>query len=445
MNDRLSRSVRDFVKRGCELASHADGSSLRHFMPDRFSVLADQRKRSWRAYWRAIFLQMGQEVYHNMTPPEIRVVDWVLQTVPVDLHSMEHLYPYPDQLPWDELCNLYFRLRETPPHLLMFAPVFGGMPPESLRPSELWPNLWVWPSPPTDPWRGQPLPSGLLRSPYQILQNALQAFPASFDSAWDLSANTFLTYLVPLIVMPNGSLSIDEAITNGMTDISKALVALRLACEGSWTVPSVLAVIEPFFGDGDAPIYRWVTAIRPPSVPSASDGVLSSGQFGIIAEWRRHLDTIPWQEFPLLPFVRYETIHGIRTAVNVPEQYVASNYIEYALVLWALTYGRSATETILNAWSVLELLFKGTTEQIKQRATNLAPHMKDVIDNLSDLRQSFGHGRMRERPRRLFGDEIFRIRQLLRTLIQKILTEVGQDPTKYGDRKAIAQWATPRS
>jgi hypothetical protein len=268
----------------------------------------------------------------------------------------------------------------------------------------------------------------------------LKAFPHQFDNAWDLTAEAFLTYQIPLVLDPKGSIQLGpETILSGMQEISKTLVALRLALEGSWSVPSILAVVEPFLGN--TPISRWETAVGPIRNPSDS-GIIDPAQFRLIANWRRKLDLIPWRDFPILPFIREGTIQGLGMQVRSPEQYVASNYIEYALVLWDLTYGRSSTETILNAWSLLELLLLGTTKDIKRRVKSILPDTTKVITDLAELRMSFGHGRIGKdkRPRHLFGDEIPRIRALLQAIMQKIVTEVGRDPAKYEDRDAISKW-----
>ena len=65
MNNRLTQSVKAYVQRGRERAAYGDGRILWQFMPDRVSVLLDQRERAWRAYWRAIFFQTAQELQNT--------------------------------------------------------------------------------------------------------------------------------------------------------------------------------------------------------------------------------------------------------------------------------------------------------------------------------------------------------------------------------------------
>lgn len=123
-----------------------------------------------------------------------------------------------------------------------------------------------------------------------------------------------------------------------------------------------------------------------------------------------------------------------------------SNYLEYALVLWDLTFGRSATETVLNAWSTLEcLMAENSSKVVKERTKALVPKdAASIVEKLSHLRQAFGHSQLskaKKHPRTITYRDILDIRGVIRTVMQTVIEYVADHPSVFFQRDGVAQWA----
>lgn len=442
MKTRLSRSVIREVERATEYRALLSQEQLRDHLPDRLGIFLDNPSvRAWRGLWRAVFLATADTPRGSSLLEDgvLAAIDWGLQVASVQ-GGPEPFAPPPSSLPWTELVAAYSSLMHTRPYVLLTVP----LPSANLsEPMELWRDMWLWPhctNPPAEAdWRA----SGWARSPYALLQNVLQAYPQSFEGVPDLhAAHAFLTCRMACILGESGE---PEVTTNmvhqGMQELAMAVAALRLTVPATIIVPSAILILEPFTAQSH--VLRWTTPAV--SAPPSDQFPLDTSILPELCQWRDRFATIPWTSFPVPPFVRQEDIQpfsGFVLATIGPEEYFADTYLEYALVLWDLTYGRSSPETIVNAWSLLELLFMGKTKDIKRRASNAVGGEKGAIDELAGLRQAFGHGRLSHgTPRTLLGPEVSRARALVRKVMQAVISEISQDPGKFGDRSAISQWA----
>lgn len=433
----LTRTVKRVVSDGHDgsLYNQPDWTDF----PDRIAIIHEQRRRAWRAYWRAAYGKYRKTSTDPLVAQAWPIIDWGLQISEVTPGGRV-VDPNPVTLDWTALCDQYEHLRKHEPYVLLFAPLWGGQT-DHVAPTELWDDFWLWPTPdvypPRDPWDAI-LPVTLARSPYAALNNVLQAFPQHFDHAWDVGAPGYLTCRIRL---PTDAAALDEALYRGMQEITKTLAAIRLTYPGAWYIPSAMAVVEPFLGQ--QPVWRWQTSAGPMGTNRPSVEPIDPAAFDTLRQWRSNLNQIPWDAFPVLPFVLQSEVSALQVGVELPEQYTADSYLEYALVLWDMTYGRSSTEAILNGWSLLELLTAGEkSSMVKDLACRMAPGEAATIGELMTWRNKFGHGHSRDsRRRHLRGDEIPRIHGALRSVMTAVLTEVSRDPTKYHDRNAIKNWA----
>lgn len=416
-------------------------------LPDRAAVWLRGLPRLWRGYWRAVYHTVGTHL--GASPSVLAFIDWALQVVPVHPRT-QWVGPTPAELPWRQLYETYVGLAQWPPYMVFLAPLLGGDVTPDLPPTKIWGTVWLWPGSMDDKaateWSESLTQAGFARSPLRLLWNVIQARPHQFDAAWELSANVWLVNRKPLLVNPQGEPQYPDGLQeDAFRELNMTLTALRLAHPSPWAVPAVLVAQEPFLGQ--APVWQWSTSMPAPIPPNWSGSqALRSNDVPGIHHWLRRLECIPWESFPSLPFMRRETVLGVRGGPVLPESYVAGNYLEYALVLWDLTFGRSATETVLNAWSTLECLTAVTeTKVVKRRTKALVPRdAEPVVEKLSRLRQAFGHSQLskaKKHPRTITYRDILDIRRVIRTVMQKVIEYVADHPSVFFQRDGVAQLA----
>lgn len=370
---------------------------------------------------------------------EAAILDWGLQMAAVRV-GPRLVDPMPACLPWAKIADEFYRLAESEPYLLIVGCVQTELGGQILRPQHLWDDLWLWqpPSvyPPRDPWSD--VEGDFTRSPYTALVNAERAYPAHLAGC-SRGAGLFLTCRVPVSEQEMGIRVDVEVVEGALGELALALACLRLTFNGAFALTSVLAIPEPFVGRG--PVLRWRTGLASERLAMGGEYLgLVEEQLPEVAEWRTRIGKVQGVSVPPPAIVGADRIEGVCVVMEMPEVHAPSDALSYTFALWDLCHGGSGMETILNAWAMCETLFaggeatsksgeveqEGDTRQIKRRGGAISDRKADVV-RLSDLRQSFGHGRPKE-GRRLDRSEAAEARGLMRDVMRAIVREASDRP-----------------
>lgn len=412
------------------IASSLSFEEIRKHAPARAMDLVELPQMVWRQHWRGVLgnaLESGQVNFG-----EEAILDWGLQLASVRAGPGVP-EPSPESLPWKWIRSEFYRLVESAPYLLLIGLLQAPVAVASHGPRRLWDDLWLWQAPvvypPTDPWAG--VDHGFMRSPYSALVNAERGYPVHLEGL-SRGANLFLTCRVPL-EEESGELRADGTVwERAIDDMALGLACLRLSFDGCIALSSVVGIPEPFLGYG--PILHWQTGASASSGGGTFDEpfLIVNEQLEEVSAWRARLRKLDWLCVPRPPFIRATRVERLDVSSPTLEVYSPSNALTYAFALWDLCHGRSATEMILNGWSLCEALFQGGasktgacppteggTSQVKRRVGAVTGR-RDEIEYLSDLRQSFGHGRPHQ-GRRLDGSEGPRVRHLVRDVMRAVI------------------------
>lgn len=235
------------------------------------------------------------------------------------------------------------------------------------------------------------------------------------------------------------------------TRLFLALSALRLAAPGLLTAPYSIFLPSPLFWGMHA-----VSAYAEPphGMPFAGSIHRSSWPEGndlpsALAEASSFLDdllALPWLSEASLVEPGVTVNPGPMTAyVYRPVPYVPSSYLEFALFMLDVSYGRRLMETVVNLWAVMEALFltpegqqRGACQSVAKRAAALLGttktveerrEMRKAVERFSKLRAGLAHGR--KGSPQLFPNEVAEFQELTRQSVAAMV-RFAADWTRQG-------------